>query len=151
MPCRSDYLEPTAAERETNKVAKLIIYVKSALDSRWNASPILEMAAEATYPDTSLLDQYTAVLCSDIKGMNEEQKTRILYDGRFKQARELADWWERHQELDKNRNDAERQAEWFTNNLKGLVDAEFQLLKAGKIKTFRYNTILEWVKNHTGE
>lgn len=101
-------MEPTAKEGATNLVAQLLMYVMSALDSRWNPSPILEMAAENSYPNTDLLDEYTATLCDTIGKMSEADKERIMYDGRFKQARQLADWWEDHQEWDKRRIASER-------------------------------------------
>jgi replication initiation and membrane attachment protein DnaB len=122
-------MEPTAKEEATNLVAQLLMYVMLALDARWNPSPILEMAAEATYPNTDLLDEYTATLCDKIANMSEADKQRIMYDGRFKDARRLADWWEAHQEVDKKRENQERKDEYDVNCVLGFIKTELELAK----------------------
>lgn len=45
----------------------------------------------------------TRFLCSNIKKMNQRQLDTIVYDGHNKMARDLADWWEEHQEMDRER------------------------------------------------
>jgi hypothetical protein len=35
--------------------------------------------------------------------MSEEQKEQFMYNGRNRDSRRLADWWERHQEWDARR------------------------------------------------
>lgn len=59
--------------------------------------------AEAFYGDESKLNGMVVALCSIISGMTEEQKSKIVYDGRDPVARKLADWWDRHEAEDKAR------------------------------------------------
>jgi hypothetical protein len=39
--------------------------------------------------------------------MTPEQENRIVYNGRDPMSRRLADWWERHEEIDRQRLVAE--------------------------------------------
>lgn len=49
------------------------------------------------------LDTLTNLLCSLIKKLSEAQLETIVYNGRDKDSRRLADWWEEHQKLDNER------------------------------------------------
>lgn len=49
------------------------------------------------------LDELTNMLCSTIRGLTPEQLEAIVYNGRDKNSRKLADWWDEHQEIDKKR------------------------------------------------
>lgn len=35
--------------------------------------------------------------------MTEEQRNKYIYDGRINECRDIADWWEEHQEADRKR------------------------------------------------
>ena len=94
MPCRCDYMEPTAREIEHKLVHNLIFYVVESLH------------LDRTDFGNNV-DQDTKTLCSLIKAMNKKQLDTIVYNGRNAQARKLADWWDKHQEYDKLREAAE--------------------------------------------
>lgn len=47
-------------------------------------------------------------MCSAIRALTDEQMNRIVYDGRNPKARSLADWWEKHLEADRIREEQER-------------------------------------------
>ncbi len=56
------------------------------------------------------LDVATAELCELLHGLSEEDMARIVYDGRRKESRDLANWWEQHQEVDRQREAMEARA-----------------------------------------
>lgn len=58
------------------------------------------------------------LLCQLLNGLNDEQTSTIVYNGCNKQARKLADWWERHQKLDKEREEMEDK---FLEEKKNLI------------------------------
>lgn len=98
MPCRSDHMEPRAAEAESNKVAKLIVYVEAHL-GKHPAQWILAAAAHM-YGAENKVSELTAILCEAIGELSDEQTEQVVYNGRDAQARELASWWEQHQKDD---------------------------------------------------
>jgi hypothetical protein len=98
MPCRSDHMEPRAAEEESHLVAQLIVYVEAQLGNH-PATWILA-AASSMYGDESRVSELTAILCEAISELTEEQLDEIVYNGRDRQSRILADWWDQHKEDD---------------------------------------------------
>jgi hypothetical protein len=98
MPCNSDYLEPSRRERELQRAAKLIIYVSSRLNRKVESWVIKE--AKDCYASD---DRSVPLLCELLGRLTEKQKNMIVYDARNKQSRDLADWWEEHQEADRLR------------------------------------------------
>jgi hypothetical protein len=104
MPCKSDYLEPTQREMQLRHTAKLLIYTLKALDQ---PVPLMVRHAAATAYCTQ---DYVPTLCATIKAMSEEQLGRIVYDGRNPEARELANWWDRHKRADQEREAREAKA-----------------------------------------
>lgn len=101
MPCKSDYMEPDERERESKLVAELIVYVSEGMDIQPPNYAI--NAAKEYYGDVKMLDKMTADLCFACQAMHRDYRDRIMYDGRKKMARKLADWWEKHQEADRKR------------------------------------------------
>lgn len=118
MPCRSDYMEATGKEKESKKICEHLVYVITELgekvptnikkaskeyygifDSQFNK---FDVATQTDHYEMNL-DDLTAKLCSYCKNMTEEQENKIIYNAKNKKARKLADWWEKHQEFDKQR------------------------------------------------
>jgi transposase len=75
----------------------------------------------------------TRFLCSNIKKMNQRQLDTIVYDGLNKMARDLADWWEEHQEMDREREKEQqekaRERELRKTALAKLTDEERKILR----------------------
>lgn len=96
MPCDSSHLEPTYRERESKRVAGFIVYLKTKL----NIWVLMEEhdTARSTYGNLGRLDKHTAKLC-ELCALPEAQP--FIYDAHNRDARDLADWWEDHQEADK--------------------------------------------------
>lgn len=102
MPCNSDYLEPTAREQELRRAARLLIF---ALDAQGREAPDWARSeAENLYAKD---ERSVTSLCALIKSMGEPERDRIVYDAKSKASRDLADWWEEHQEADRRREERE--------------------------------------------
>jgi hypothetical protein len=123
MPCRSEYQEPTQVEIETQRVAGFLIYLEKVCDPAFTIpNHILREVNDALkHPEnnTQWLDSFTAILCSGIRSLDTSMLDKALYDGKIKKARQLADWWEKHQEWDKK---CEAKTESFRKALAGLIN-----------------------------
>lgn len=101
MPCRSEYMEPTKREKEARRVAELIDYVYYWMGK----DPEIDIprANQLHLDHSAKLDIWTDHLCSLCRNMTEEEKDSCIYNGRERDARRLADWWEEHESADKRR------------------------------------------------
>lgn len=108
MPCRSDYLEASGQELESQRVCKLIVYLFHRLNQ--NVDNWIIEASTYYYGNLRRLDEATKILCEACRGLTKEESDKYIYDGRNANARKLADWWERHQEWDKRRVKEENEA-----------------------------------------
>lgn len=106
MPCNSDHMEPRADEKASREVAGHLVYVLGKLGEPIPAAT--KQASEYIYGDTVNLNLFTNQLCRLIRNMSEVQVEDIIYNARSKEARSLADWWEAHQEHDRQREELER-------------------------------------------
>ena len=102
MPCNSDYLEQDQLEAHIQKTVQLIKYVKKKL--RFTVTKE-ENSLDTYYPDRSKADKVTKTLCELISYMSIDEMEEIVYNGRNKTSRLLADWWDVHQKADKKRAD----------------------------------------------
>lgn len=102
MPCNSDHLEPTRRESELHRAARLLLYVRRSLGKPISTGLVADAQDQYCPVD------YTARLCKEVRDMKGRERDRIVYDGKNKDARNLADWWEEHQAADKVREEAER-------------------------------------------
>lgn len=108
MPCRSDYMEPTEREIYCQNTAKLYRYALIKLELVELRRNIDEDAAN----NYASFD-YTSTLCrllSDLKINNVIAFDELVYNAKDKDSRALADWWEKHEEVDRKRK-AREQAE----------------------------------------
>ena len=103
MPCQSDYMEPTEREQESRRVAEFLCYLAD-MEVVFITSEVRK-AAKSIYGNDDDLDRNTSLLCTCIRGMDEGELDRVVYNGRDKTARRLADWWEDHQERDRKRQE----------------------------------------------
>lgn len=103
MPCVSDYLEPNQRERALQKTAQL--YAWSLQQLKQPVPAPLQEAADNQYCRAD----YVPHLCELLKGLKPKQREELVYDARSKEARALADWWEKHQAADKERAKKEAQ------------------------------------------
>ncbi len=112
MPCRYDEREPNLRELESKKVASLIKSLFTKLNKV--IPPTVTIAAKERSDDGYMayglvdkLDYHTNLLCSAIKSFQQKEIDIYLYNGRDKDARKLADWWDNHVKQDKIREKIE--------------------------------------------
>ena len=129
MPCRSDYLSPTHKEILLQETAQLYEY--ALFEMNLNVPADVKAAAKDIYCRKDFVPQ----LCELLTVMNELQKQRIVYNAYNKMGRKLANWWEKHQEADRKRIQAEdlqkMQEAVKTKALAKLTDAEKKALGLG--------------------
>lgn len=104
MPCNSDYLNANDIEIERQRAAKLLVYVRKAQGIQ--PPPYAVKAAKSCYGEGG--DKAIVELCDTLRGMTEAELDFIVYNPYSKSARDLANWWEEHQEADRKRMQAER-------------------------------------------
>src|SRR5688500_5664064 len=101
MPCRSDYLEAQGAEVSSREAAQHLVYLLTAL-----GQPVpdkIKETADNYYGNSGQLEALVIMLCAMLGALSEEKINELVYNGRKREARELADWWDKHQEADKVR------------------------------------------------
>jgi len=104
MPCDCSHMEPTKHEKESVKVAKLIIWVYQYIGKvpEW-----VKQAADHCYGDVKRVHELTALLCAACEELDDD----ILYNGRDRDARKVATWWDDHQEADRIKAEKKRMDE----------------------------------------
>jgi len=102
-------MEATSDETESRRLANLVMYLNDSLDI--TTSEDIKEAARSYYGNAEILDSLTAYTCGKIKRMDEETLNRVVYDGRNPTARQLADWYEQHEAIDRRRLREEKKRE----------------------------------------
>jgi hypothetical protein len=101
MPCRSDYSEQSGHELESIRVCKYLTFVLNKLKKE---VPLWVVDAANSYSgNTNRLDEATKVLCETLRSLTFSEAESIVYNAHSKESRDLANWWEQHQEWDKRR------------------------------------------------
>jgi len=120
-------MEPTQREVEARTVSELLVYLGLALG--------LEVPSwvSAEHGNTKRADDLTALFCATIREMSDSEKDCFMWDGRNKNARKLADWYEEHKLNDAWCETRERRVELEkikTRDARNkLTDEDFELLK----------------------
>lgn len=97
MPC---YSPPESDnEKESRKVSQLLLILDKKLHVI--SDPKIQKWANSFYENHC--DVVVPLLCSRIRSLSENELNQIVYNGRCKDSRKLADWWDEHLEFDKNR------------------------------------------------
>jgi len=97
MPCNSDHLKPTHREEESIRVCRCLVYVLEV--TKQKVPQWAKKAVASCYGNVDKLDEATKMLCELCKKLDDD----IIYNGRKKRARELADWWDEHEKADRKR------------------------------------------------
>lgn len=127
MPCNSTYVEPTRYETFSKRTAECLVYALAEMDRvipRWVAN-----VAENPYGDTNQVTELTVMLCDLCREIIDGGKAdEIIYNGRIKRARDLADWWEEHEAADLEREQEEKQERLREQALNKLTFEEKEIL-----------------------
>ncbi len=95
MPCQSGYLAATWHEKERKRAAVLLRYVRLSL-----RIPVGEELQKQHLDYYGVGPDRVPELCELLTEMDSEDLEFIVYNAHSKTARDLADWWEDHQEAD---------------------------------------------------
>ena len=101
MPCRCEPMEPTERELELQRVCELLVYLYGKLGAvlpQW-----CHAATVYPYGKIERVDEATRMLCAACRELTPQQQDAFMYDGRNRMARQLADWFERHDQWDRKR------------------------------------------------
>jgi hypothetical protein len=101
MPCNSGYLEPREEEINLKLTSELIIFVNSKLGIK-TPKNIID-SSRHVYGEGGDLNKNVVYLCKTLGQLTPQQSDAIIYNGKDKMARKLADWWDEHQEADRER------------------------------------------------
>jgi hypothetical protein len=107
MPCQSDYLAASGQELESSRVCRLLVYLMEATGQpcpEW-----VRAASKDYYGNVNRLDEATKMLCEACRKLVTAELEKFVYDSHNTMARELASWWERHQEWDARRVKEEKE------------------------------------------
>ena len=110
MPCKTE--EPSPIQQEGQLVGELLLYVYYMLGIKPSATSIT--ISKEYFAKTSDVHSAVEELCTLLRNLNNtcvEDYEKIVYNAKSKNSRRLADWWEKHQEMDARRIEQELQAE----------------------------------------
>lgn len=119
MPCNCDHLHPTRAEKHRQEAATNLIYLKKRLGQR---IPVALKDASCDIYGTT--DEWVEALCSTLSNLYDndcEKFKEIVWDGSKREARALAEWWEEHMEVDRQRRQKESALAKLTDEEKKLL------------------------------
>lgn len=108
MPCNADHMNPNEHEAESKRIAEHLVYLQSHATHLTFPQWVFD-AAEDYYGNCDKVHELTALLCKTLSDMIDSEIEYYIYEGRSKQSRALADWWEDHQEVDRQREEREAQ------------------------------------------
>lgn len=128
MPCSS--YEPSPTNLESYAVCGHLKYLMTKL--KMLVPKNIMAAAQDIYLTVEDLNGKVAYLCELCGGLTTEQQDIFIYNGRDRDARALADWWDRHQELDRLRilqeQEIQRQKEVREVAISKLTPEEIKIL-----------------------
>lgn len=105
MPCNSDYLEPTHREREFQRAATLLLYVRKK-----TGKPAEAWAKKEAYNIYARDERCVTVLCIALGVLSQKEMEEIVYNAHDARSRDLANWREEHLEADQKRDSREAAA-----------------------------------------
>ena len=102
MPCESAYLAPTHKEQQDRRACVLLVWLRNQLG--FDRDLHAERGAADIYGNCHINPHKE--LCRILGVLNQPQIEEIVYNAKDRTARDLADWWEDHQEADRKREAA---------------------------------------------
>ncbi len=128
MGCRSDYLEQTGLEAGLQEAGKLLEFAYDEANKRRSdlgarlvpASSLSHSGVEYYAKDVGQVQ----ALCALLQGLKKKDLEAIVYDAHNPTSRQLATWWEKHQEADHIRLAEERRQALQAAALAKLTEEE---------------------------
>lgn len=102
MPCNSDYMEPNDAEVNSRDICEHIVYLQAHIG--FDIPDWVKIGAADYYGAPTRIDEATEMLCQICGNLEKNAPgvaDELIYNGRRREARRLADWWDEHKEADR--------------------------------------------------
>jgi hypothetical protein len=97
MPCCDPI--PTYREERASECLKLIVGIRDSGENiKYPIGFNGDIGAYSEFGSDKYLNEATQILCSFCR----EKGEAYIYDGRLKERRRLADWWDDHKEIDRH-------------------------------------------------
>jgi len=108
MPCNSNYLNPTNLESETRKVIDMYLWLESNFKGIPDRKASKVEKNSTIYFSKSESDYFINLLCKRCTELAKRNQLDSLLNKANRMSRNLANWWEDHQEADEIRKDLEK-------------------------------------------
>jgi len=109
MPCDASYMNPTKTERNSKEICQHLVYIGTTTNPQgWKPDERIRKGAEEYYglgQSIKDLDEVTQLLCAVCIAIEKSgDADAIIYDGKSKKARNLANWWDDHKKVDDSKS-----------------------------------------------
>lgn len=123
MPCQYDHpgdCDDSLKEAEI-RVCRLYEFALSSLGRPIPSLVMTLSRGDFNRTDSRRLDQHTRELCDLCRDLLPEERELLLYNGRNRLSRDLANWWDDHREADERRRKNEEDKATKTERIEGLL------------------------------
>jgi hypothetical protein len=121
-------MNPNRSEQDSKEASEHLVYINSIKSI--DLPDWIKEAAQDFYGNSHRLNDIVVLLCKTVSEMTEDELTNIVYNGRVRQSRNLANWWETHQRADKRRIEKEEK----DKKRKALIESARSKLTPEEIK-----------------
>lgn len=133
MPCSVDHMMPNASEKLSKKLAKMVLHchdrqVVSFDDTDLDLNTVIK-AAHDFYGNTHISNDLARLLCASLKEADEDW----IYDGRTRERRDLANWWDEHKSTDEAKVSISVQFQSYSELLNSRVNLRRSTLTSSGI------------------
>ena len=109
MPCDNSHMRPNKSEIASKELAKMVLYCQKRQVVSFDGEDLafLDVVKASTdyYGNTNLSDGMARLLCKSVKAADPDW----IYDGRTRERRDLANWWDEHKSIDAAKDRRERE------------------------------------------
>jgi hypothetical protein len=128
-------MEPREAEKESRKVAQLLVWLAEKTDA-FEVEPWVPHVASEVYGNEKELHTLTADLCY----WCDKTDPDIIYNGHDRMARKLADWYDTHLEGEERR----AQEDEKEDRLNAIAQEAYEKLTEEEREALAFTDRLSW-------
>lgn len=102
MPCYTD--PPSPESTEICNAAICLVFLLNRLNR-----PVPSCVRRASRDDYTTSPTVVPMLCATLKSLTASQMKKIVFDPHNRKSRDLANWWDDHQKMDRRHKREERE------------------------------------------
>lgn len=123
MPCQYDHPESADASLKDAEIRVCRLYEFALSSLGRTVPPLVATLSRGDFnrTDSGRLDRHTRELCDLCRNLLPEERELLLYNGRNRPSRDLANWWDDHREADERRRKNEEDKATKTERIEGLL------------------------------